>query len=255
MGACAQQYTYAYGEPIPVEQMIVQICDKKQGYTQFGGLRPFGVSFLFAGYDKHHGFQLYHTDPSGNYSGWKATAIGVNNQTATTVLRQEWKEDMTLDEGLLLVSKCLVKTLDTTTPTADKLEFGVLVKKEDGSVGYRSLGSSEVSKLIEAAQPERRRTRRIPASYAASSSASLRVARPLRSRWTASCSNGCSFAVQLVFAACCAASCDGARRCREGNSWSISCFRRQFSKRLCSTRLHRFLTPFFAIPFETNLCV
>ena len=64
--------------------MIVQICDKKQGYTQFGGLRPFGVSFLFAGYDDHHGFQLYHTDPSGNYSGWKATAIGVNNQTATT---------------------------------------------------------------------------------------------------------------------------------------------------------------------------
>jgi len=153
----AQQYTYAYGEPIPVEQMIVQICDKKQGYTQFGGLRPFGVSFLFAGYDEHHGFQLYHTDPSGNYSGWKATAIGVNNQTATTVLRQEWKEDMTLEEGLLLVAKCLVKTLDTTTPTADKLEFGTLVKKEDGSVGYRSLGSSEVSKLIDAAQPEEKK--------------------------------------------------------------------------------------------------
>ena len=23
------------------------------------------------GYDVHHGFQLYHTDPSGNFSGWK----------------------------------------------------------------------------------------------------------------------------------------------------------------------------------------
>lgn len=59
-----------------------------QSYTQFGGLRPFGVSFLFAGWDKHHGFQLYHTDPSGNYSGWKATAIGVNNQSAQTILKQ-----------------------------------------------------------------------------------------------------------------------------------------------------------------------
>ena len=36
-----------------------------QSYTQFGGLRPFGVSFLFAGYDRHHGFQLYESDPAG----------------------------------------------------------------------------------------------------------------------------------------------------------------------------------------------
>lgn len=38
-------------------------------YTQYGGLRPFGVAFLYAGYDKHFGFQLYHSDPSGNYAG------------------------------------------------------------------------------------------------------------------------------------------------------------------------------------------
>ena len=49
---------------------------RAQGYTQFGGLRPFGVSFLFAGWDAVHGFQLYQSDPSGNYGGWKATAIG-----------------------------------------------------------------------------------------------------------------------------------------------------------------------------------
>lgn len=66
----------------------MQIYVHLQSYTQFGGLRPFGVSFLFAGWDKHYGFQLYHTDPSGNYSGWKATAIGVNNQSAQTILKQ-----------------------------------------------------------------------------------------------------------------------------------------------------------------------
>ena len=53
-----------------------------QAYTQFGGLRPFGVSFLFTGWDEHHGFQLYQSDPSGNYGGWKATAIGANNQAS-----------------------------------------------------------------------------------------------------------------------------------------------------------------------------
>ena len=66
----------------------INICDRKQGYTQFGGLRPFGVSFLWAGWDKHHGFQLYQSDPSGNYGGWKATAIGANNQAAQSILKQ-----------------------------------------------------------------------------------------------------------------------------------------------------------------------
>ena len=46
----AQQYQFAYQEPIPVEQLVQSLCDNKQGYTQFGGLRPFGVSLLYGGW-------------------------------------------------------------------------------------------------------------------------------------------------------------------------------------------------------------
>jgi 20S proteasome alpha/beta subunit len=42
------------------------------------GLRPFGVSFLYAGWDDHFGFQLYHSDPSGNYGGWKVCSLIVH---------------------------------------------------------------------------------------------------------------------------------------------------------------------------------
>ena len=31
------------------------------------------------GWDPHYGFQLYQSDPSGNYGGWKATCIGNNH--------------------------------------------------------------------------------------------------------------------------------------------------------------------------------
>ena len=61
---------------MPVEQVVKSVCNYKQAYTQYGGLRPFGTAFLFAGWDVNFGFQLYQTDPSGNYSGWKATVIG-----------------------------------------------------------------------------------------------------------------------------------------------------------------------------------
>ena len=33
-----------------MEQLVRAVCDNKQGYTQFGGLRPFGVSMLYAGW-------------------------------------------------------------------------------------------------------------------------------------------------------------------------------------------------------------
>ncbi len=46
----AQRYQLTYQEPVPVEQLVRTVCDRKQGYTQFGGLRPFGVSMLYAGW-------------------------------------------------------------------------------------------------------------------------------------------------------------------------------------------------------------
>lgn len=59
----AQDYLYKYGQPKPVEELVEYICRVKHSYTQVGGLRPFGVSFLFAGWDKESGYQLYHSDP------------------------------------------------------------------------------------------------------------------------------------------------------------------------------------------------
>lgn len=49
------------------------------------GKRPFGVSLLYIGWDKHYGFQLYQSDPSGNYGGWKATCIGNNSAVSSVV--------------------------------------------------------------------------------------------------------------------------------------------------------------------------
>lgn len=46
----AQRYRLSFEEEIPLEQLVRGICDKKQAYTQFGGTRPLGVSFLYAGW-------------------------------------------------------------------------------------------------------------------------------------------------------------------------------------------------------------
>jgi 20S proteasome subunit alpha 3 len=164
----AQKYRLSYQEPIPIEQLLQTVCDLKQSYTQFGGLRPFGVSFLFAGWDEYYGFQLYQSDPSGNYGGWKATAIGANNQAAQSILKSDYKIGETdLHEALLLAVKVLGKTMDTTTPTPDKrkifefnssllisilVEFSTITRNEQGQVQVEVLTKAQLQELLTEAE-------------------------------------------------------------------------------------------------------
>lgn len=75
------------------------------------------------GWDPHFGFQLYQSDPSGNYGGWKATCIGSNHQAAISLLKQDYKESPSLNDALQLAIKVLNKTLDSTKLNAEKGNF------------------------------------------------------------------------------------------------------------------------------------
>jgi len=144
----AQRYLFAYQNPTPVEYLVRSICDLKQGYTQIGGLRPFGVSFLYAGWDEIYGFQLYQSDPSGNYGGYKATAIGQGHQPAQGILKSDYKEDMSLKEALQLALKVLSKTMDSTALSHEKLEFSTLTINERGKVQFHLFAPEELDTLV-----------------------------------------------------------------------------------------------------------
>merc|ERR1712238_73207 len=139
-----QRYHYRFRESMPCEQVVSSLCDLKQAYTQFGGKRPFGVSILYMGWDKQYGFQLYQSDPSGNYGGWKATCIGNNSANAISLLKQEYKdENINLSAALDLAIKVLSKSLDMTKVSADKVEIACLTRKDGKSV-IRILDDAEV---------------------------------------------------------------------------------------------------------------
>uniref|UniRef100_A0A0D3CHC9 Proteasome subunit alpha type n=1 Tax=Brassica oleracea var. oleracea TaxID=109376 RepID=A0A0D3CHC9_BRAOL len=127
----AQRYTFMYQEPMPVEQLVQSLCDTKQGYTQFGGLRPFGVSFLFAGWDKNH-----------------AAAVGANNQAAQSLLKQDYKEDATREEAVELALKILSKTMDSTSLTSEKLELAEVFLTPSGTVKYHVHSPDSLTKLL-----------------------------------------------------------------------------------------------------------
>jgi len=98
-----------YGEPITVEALAKKICDIKQAYTQHGGARPFGISLLIAGVDRHSA-KLFETDPSGALIEYKATAIGSGRSVAMEILEEKYSEDLTIERALELAIYALNKT-------------------------------------------------------------------------------------------------------------------------------------------------
>lgn len=105
----AQQHKVTYDEPIDIILLVKEISDIKQLYTQLGGARPFGVSILFAGINEKP--ELYVTDPTGIYFRYKATAIGEKETELKTILNKNYKETMSIDEGIKLGVKALKKVL------------------------------------------------------------------------------------------------------------------------------------------------
>lgn len=104
--------------------MARYIAKTQQSYTQRGGVRPFGVSSMLAGFDSNKNPQLYLTDPAGTYSSWKANAIGGRNEKAVQdFLEKNWTNNLGEDAAIRLTIKALLEVVDSG---AKNMEVAVL---------------------------------------------------------------------------------------------------------------------------------
>ena len=96
----AQRNRLAYNEPISTLKLTKELCDIKQAYTQYGGARPFGTTLLIAGVNA--GSHLYETDPSGAFTEYKATAIGMGKNDVEKIFDEKYSEGMNKNETVEL---------------------------------------------------------------------------------------------------------------------------------------------------------
>jgi 20S proteasome subunit alpha 2 len=110
--------------------------------TESGGVRPFGVSLMLAGYDEN-GPQLYQVDPSGSYFAWKASAIGKNMVNAKAFLEKRYSEEMELEDAIHTALLTLKEGFEGEL-SGDNVEVGVV--GEDRV--FRVLTAAEVSDYL-----------------------------------------------------------------------------------------------------------
>ena len=90
-----------YDESVEVETVAKYLADQCHQFTQYSGVRPYGVALIIAGVDQK-GQALYVTDPSGTFVQYSAVAIGAGSDAATDFLEKSYSDQMTMDDAAAL---------------------------------------------------------------------------------------------------------------------------------------------------------
>jgi len=138
----AQINKVTYSEKIGVDVLVKRICDYKQNYTQYGGVRPFGTALLVGGVDDL-GVHLYETDPSGALVSYRAGSIGAGRNTVMEMFEEKYKDGISQEDATILGLEALQKASEEKLE-AKAVEVGVVVEGEK----FRRLTEEEVARYL-----------------------------------------------------------------------------------------------------------
>jgi len=142
-----QSYRLTFEDSPSVEYVAEFVSGLQQRYTQSGGVRPFGISTLIMGFDASGKPQLFETEPSGNYTAWKAVAIGRNQKTVKEFLEKNYNDE-TAQDGVKLACRALLEVVEAG---GKNIEVAVLRKGES----LKFLDESEVDEIVNALEAEK----------------------------------------------------------------------------------------------------
>jgi 20S proteasome subunit alpha 2 len=161
-------YKRIYNEYPPTRILVQDVARVVQEATQSGGVRPYGVSLLIAGWDEgilpeneteeevtnvteevkkrsgktggilKGGPMLYQVDPSGSYFPWKATAIGKSAPQAKTFLEKRYAEDLELEDAIHIALLTLKEHIEGEM-TGETIELGECPSRIAGQNGILTL--------------------------------------------------------------------------------------------------------------------
>lgn len=146
-------YKRIYNEYPPTRILVQDVARVVQEATQSGGVRPYGVSLLIAGWDDgvepdvsdakeeetetgtkkvsgktggilKGGPSLYQVDPSGSYFPWKATAIGKGATSAKTFLEKRYTDGLELEDAIHIALLTLKETIEGEM-NSETIEIGM----------------------------------------------------------------------------------------------------------------------------------
>jgi len=124
----AQKHLMTYDEQIPIFTLSKFVADRCQQFTQYGGVRPYGVSTITGGI-KDGSPGVYQTDPSGTLNQWNAIAIGKGGEDSREYLEENWEEGLDEEEAIELAVEALKEGEDEIE--TENIELSVVDEEEN----------------------------------------------------------------------------------------------------------------------------
>ena len=102
----AANHWFTFNEKMPIESISLSVCEltlsfadkdkkkdkKDEENSKKRVSRPFGCALLIGGIDKDGNSYLFRNDPSGNYSRYRACAIGAGGENGMSTLQENYAE-------------------------------------------------------------------------------------------------------------------------------------------------------------------
>lgn len=134
----AQRYLMTYDEPIPMNVLSKFVADRCQHFTQYGGVRPYGVSTI-AGGVKDGEPKVYQTDPSGTLNQYSAIAIGKGGDEAKEYLEDNFEHGLDEDSAVEMAVNALRNGEEDIE--LKNIELSIVSQEED----YKGVSPEELA--------------------------------------------------------------------------------------------------------------
>lgn len=140
----AQSNHLIYDDLVSVESVSKHLADQCQQFTQYAGVRPFGVALILGGIseDAPH---VYSTDPSGNYIEHDAVAIGSGSDRATTFLEKHYYKDLSIKDA----STVAISTILASEHRSDSVQLRMA--RVDAN-GFQDISVSDIDEYVKKAK-------------------------------------------------------------------------------------------------------
>ncbi len=132
----AVENKYLYNEEIEIATVSKKVATITQIFTQYGGMRPYGVSFIVVGQDDS-GYHIFETEPSGAVAEYNALAIGRGKSKATTIFEKKYKPNLTVEQSKEIIKDAFKAIYEKANIDEDKIKLYLFKDRELEELNFK----------------------------------------------------------------------------------------------------------------------